>query len=164
MGINCKAEWLWNHCLEIVVRGATSCHFQLFMEIKLPVKCSSGEVNKLKAIIDNNAVLYYIIDAKSSTGLSDQLSSYGPALCRSLKWYRKVVNKLLETAMVNAAHIVYGHETRNQISITDFRKAIVQDILMDRAMLWPNRTMKASKILWKRTFSKKEGSAREGCR
>lgn len=122
----------------------------------------SGNVNKPRAIIDYNA-------GKSSIDLSDQLSSYSTPLRRSLKWYRKVAIELLLGAALVNAHIVYCQVSGKKTSITDFKKAVVKELLRDRSDAvskqggerQPNILLPV-KIVSKHTFCKTEGSARKG--
>lgn len=77
---------------------------------------------KPKAVVDYNF-------GKASIDLSDQLASYGTALRRSLKWYRKIaIELLLGTAVVNA-RFLYNLVTSKNIKVNKFREQIVLELL-----------------------------------
>ncbi|XP_008181865.1 uncharacterized protein LOC100572765 [Acyrthosiphon pisum] len=62
--------------------------------------------------------------------LSDQLSSYSSPVRKSIRWYHKVATEIiLGTSVVNAL-IIYNTKTpQNKMSITQFREALVDQIL-----------------------------------
>lgn len=80
-------------------------------------------VVKPKIIIDYNA-------GKAGIDLSDQLSSYSSPVRKSIRWYHKVATEIiLGTSIVNAL-IIYNTKTpQNKMSITQFREALVDQIL-----------------------------------
>jgi len=80
-------------------------------------------VVKPKIIIDYNA-------GKAGIDLSDQLSSYSSPVRKSIRWYHKVATEIiLGTSVVNAL-IIYNTKTpQNKMSITQFREALVDQIL-----------------------------------
>lgn len=54
---------------------------------------------------------------------------YGNPLCRSLKWYRKVlVNILLNIGVVNTSYI-YNSVTQSKMSLTHFRYYLVKNLI-----------------------------------
>lgn len=148
----------WADKREILV--LSTCHG----DETVPVQRRNGIVNKPKAILDYNK-------GKAAIDLSDQLSSYSTPLRRSLKWYRKVaIELLLGTAVVNA-HIVFCQITGKKQTITNFRKALVKQMITVKALPEPeteNQDVstpipnKRTKTMTKHTFRKMEGSAREG--
>lgn len=80
-----------------------------------------GPKQKPKIVLDYNK-------GKGSVDLSDQMGAYSNPLRRSLKWHRKVAFELLlTTAMVNAL-IIYKQVSEENISITDFKKAVVKHL------------------------------------
>lgn len=77
--------------------------------------------NKLKpeVVLDYNRGKFFI-------DLSDQVSSYGSPLRKSLKWYRKVVFELLlNTSVVNVL-CLFQKTTATSIKITDFRSNLIK--------------------------------------
>lgn len=85
------------------------------------IQTKRGKVKKPSTIVQYNA-------AKSYIDVSDQKGSYASPIRRSIKWYRKIgVELLTNTAVVNA-HVAYITTTKNKISITAFREAIVNQI------------------------------------
>jgi len=78
---------------------------------------------KPKIIIDYNPW-------KARIDLSDQLSSYSSPVRKSIRWYHKVATEIiLGTSVVNAL-IIYNTKTpQNKMSITQFREALVDQIL-----------------------------------
>jgi len=80
-------------------------------------------VVKPKIIIDYNA-------GKAGIDLSDQLSSYSSPVRKSIRWYHKVATEIiLGTSVVNAL-IIYNTKTlQKKMSITQFREALVDQIL-----------------------------------
>ncbi|XP_072398090.1 uncharacterized protein [Diabrotica undecimpunctata] len=78
-------------------------------------------VIKPKSITDYNT-------GKSSIDLFDQLVSYGSALQRSLKWYRKVVIELLLGTCIVNARFLYKEITMKNITVHKFREHIVTEL------------------------------------
>lgn len=113
------------------------------------------------------AILEYNL-GKSSIDISDQMASYSKVLRKTVKWYRKIaIEILLGTAMVNA-HFLYKIITGSNMSITDFREKVLEDLLRPSTDLVPsaeNFQRKTKKST--HTFAKKEGPAakvRKYCR
>jgi len=66
---------------------------------------------------------------KSSVDLSDQMTAYSSPLRKTLKWYRKLVIKLLlNTCMVNAM-VLFKQITRKNIQILDFRMKVAMYLI-----------------------------------
>ncbi|CAH2087976.1 unnamed protein product [Euphydryas editha] len=77
-----------------------------------------GQSKKPQIVVDHNK-------AKSAVDLSDQMTAYSSPLRKSVKWYRKLACELLlNTAMVNAM-VLYKQTTKKNLSVVQFRKAIV---------------------------------------
>lgn len=68
--------------------------------------------------------------AKSAVDLSDQMTAYSSPLRKTVKWYRKLACELLlNTALVNAL-VLYKQTTKKNISVVQFRKAIVNYLMI----------------------------------
>lgn len=69
-------------------------------------------------------------NGKSSIDLSDQMATYGSALRRCTKWYRKLVFEIIwGTSLVNA-HFLYNEYTTNKkLTITEFREQVITAML-----------------------------------
>lgn len=96
------------------------------------------QIMKPDIIIDYNR-------GKSSIDLSDQMATYGTALRRCTKWYRKLVFELIwGTSLVNA-FFLYNETTVNtkKLTITEFREQVIQGML-ERAQRQNNATNPAS--------------------
>lgn len=89
-----------------------------------------GDKIEPQVIVDYNA-------GKSFIDVSDQMNSYNSFSRRSLKWYRKVAfDILLNVAVVNALSL-YSRVTNRNIKITEFREAIIEDMLTKRDCVMP---------------------------
>lgn len=78
---------------------------------------------KPKCIVDYN-------DGKSSIDLSDQMATYGSALRRCTKWYRKLAFEIIwGTSLVNAHFLYNEYTTKKKISIIQFREEVIQALL-----------------------------------
>lgn len=76
------------------------------------------EKYKPKIVVDYNK-------SKGAIDLSDQMTAYSSPLRKSLKWYKKLgIELILNTVMVNAL-ILYKVSTNKNLSVVDFRKAII---------------------------------------
>lgn len=85
----------------------------------------TGIVNKPKAIIDYN-------EGKSSIDLSDQMSSYGTALRKSLRWYKKLgVEFILGTTVVNA-WVIYNQLSNSKMKMAKFREEIIRALFAEK--------------------------------
>nr|XP_012145948.1 PREDICTED: uncharacterized protein LOC105663173 [Megachile rotundata] len=109
------------------------------------VKTKRGFCCKPKIIVEYNK-------AKTSIDLSDQMSAYSSPLRRTLKWYKKLAFELcLNTAVVNSL-FVFQEVTGQKISITEFRRQLVNELTQREDEQIPRP---AEKILHK--LQKKEG-------
>lgn len=65
-------------------------------------------------------------NGKSSIDISDQMATYGSALRRCTKWYRKLMFEIIwGTSLVNA-HFLYNANTiRKKLTITEFREQVL---------------------------------------
>uniref|UniRef100_A0A182JNY4 PiggyBac transposable element-derived protein domain-containing protein n=1 Tax=Anopheles christyi TaxID=43041 RepID=A0A182JNY4_9DIPT len=59
---------------------------------------------------------------RTAIDLADRMNAYSLALCRAMKWYRKLGFDLLLNTAVTNAYLLYRDVTKKPISITDFRK------------------------------------------
>lgn len=113
------------------------------------ITTKKGVCCKPKIIIDYNK-------GKTAIDLSDQMSAYSSPLRRSLKWYRKLVfDLLLNTAVVNALHM-FQNVTGRKMSITIFRKQLVDALTRHSHEKTPIRANTSRHI---HKFQKKEGKA-----
>lgn len=90
----------------------------------VPVKCrNKPDVMKPECIIDYN-------NGKSSIDISDQMATYGSALRRCTKWYRKLFIEILwGTSLVNA-HFLYNlNTTKKKMTITEFREQVIMEMI-----------------------------------
>lgn len=88
------------------------------------VKCrNKPDVMKPECIVDYN-------NGKSSIDLSDQMATYGSALRRCTKWYRKLFIEILwGTSLVNA-HFLYNlNTTKKKMTITEFREQVIMEMI-----------------------------------
>lgn len=84
-------------------------------------RCGTQKIKPV-AIIEYNTT-------KQGVDISDQLASYYSPLRKSIRWYHKVVFELLlNTAVVNA-RILFNKLTKKNISMKNFREAIIEDFL-----------------------------------
>ena len=101
---------------------------------------------------------------KMSIDLSDQFSSYGSCLRKTVKWYRKVaVEVILGTAIVNA-HFLNKLTTGNSMSIIQFRESIVKQLLGPQEILDEEFEAEGvrNKRIRKHAFKRIPGSSRIG--
>lgn len=113
------------------------------------VTIKTGVCCKPKIIIDYNK-------GKTAIDLSDQMGAYSSPLRRSLKWYRKLVfDLLLNTAVVNALHM-FQNVTGRKMSVTTFRKQLVDALTRHSHEETPIRADTSRRI---HKCQKKEGKA-----
>ncbi|CAG4946561.1 unnamed protein product [Parnassius apollo] len=80
---------------------------------------------KPKCIADYNK-------GKSSMDISDQMATYGTALRRCTKWYRKLAFEIIWGTSVVNAHFLYNeYSLQKKLTITEFREQVI-DALLER--------------------------------
>lgn len=79
-------------------------------------------VNKPKDVMLYN-------EGKLSIDMSDQMATYGTALRRGTKWYRKLAVEIIWGIVVVNAHFLYVLNPGNKIPIKTFRESIVLSLL-----------------------------------
>lgn len=80
---------------------------------------------KPKCIADYNK-------GKSSIDISDQMATYGTALRRCTKWYRKLAFEIIWGTSVVNAHFLYNeYSLQKKLTITEFREQVI-DALLER--------------------------------
>lgn len=85
----------------------------------------TGVVNKPKAVIEYN-------EGKSSIDLSDQMSSYGSALRKSLRWYKKLgIEFIFGTTVVNA-WVIYNQLSNRKMKMAKFREDITRALFAEK--------------------------------
>lgn len=115
------------------------------------------EIEKPKMVVDYN-------EGKASIDLSDQFSSYGSCLRKTVKWYRKVaIEIILGTAVVNA-RFLYKKVTGNDTSLLKFREHIVDKLLEGNISDENDPSASRNSRLRSHVFSKQPGSSRIGRR
>lgn len=97
------------------------------------LKVTTSKNQKNNPIIKPECITEYNT-GKSSIDLSDQMATYGSALRRCTKWYRKLAIEIIwGTSLVNA-HFLYNEITTNKkMTITEFREQVITGML-DRAV------------------------------
>ncbi|XP_043499962.1 uncharacterized protein LOC122522750 [Polistes fuscatus] len=91
--------------------------------------------------------------AKKSIDLSNQMSAYSSPLRKTLKWYKKLAFELcFNTAVINSL-FVFQEVTGQKISVTEFRRQLVNGLSQREDEQIPHRE---GKILHK--LQKKKGS------
>lgn len=106
---------------------------------KRDVRMLSTKTSPLKTVVTQSrkkpAILKPVIitdynSGKSSIDISDQMATYGSALRRCTKWYRKLFIEILwGTSLVNA-HFIYNQYTINKkLTITEFREQVITGLL-----------------------------------
>ncbi|XP_045454543.1 piggyBac transposable element-derived protein 4-like [Melitaea cinxia] len=67
---------------------------------------------------------------KTSIDISDQMATYGSALRRCTKWYRKLfIEVLWGTSLVNAHFLYNKYSTKKKLTITEFREQVITGLL-----------------------------------
>jgi len=104
---------------------------------------------KAKIIVD-------YISGKAGIDLSGQLSSYSSPVRKSIRWYHKVATEiLLGTAVVNALIIHNLNTPHNKLKITQFREALVNEILgLNQLLLHQDAVPTSTSSTSRRTSSK----------
>ncbi|CAG5058030.1 unnamed protein product [Parnassius apollo] len=78
---------------------------------------------KPECIVDYN-------NGKSSIDISDHMATYGSALRRCTKWYRKLFIEILWGTSLVKAHFLYNLNTSaKKITITEFREQVILDMI-----------------------------------
>jgi hypothetical protein len=78
---------------------------------------------KPKCIADYNK-------GKSSIDISDQMATYGSALRRCTKWYRKLAFEIIwGTSIVNAHFLYNEYSNQKKLTITEFREQVINALL-----------------------------------
>lgn len=87
-----------------------------------PLKVTTSKARKNSPIIKPECITEYN-NGKSSIDLSDHMATYGSALRRCSKWYRKLMFEIIwGTSLVNA-HFLYNEITTNkELTITEYRE------------------------------------------
>nr|XP_031848018.1 piggyBac transposable element-derived protein 4-like [Nomia melanderi] len=89
--------------------------------VMINVNTKRGVCCKLKIIVEYNK-------AKTSIDLSDQMSAYSSPLRKTLKWYKKLAFELcFNTAVVNSLFL-FQEVTGQKISVTEFRRQLVNGL------------------------------------
>lgn len=90
----------------------------------------TGKKNRKNEAVVKPIIIIDYNTGKAGIDLSDQLSSYSSPVRKSIRWYHKVATEIiLGTSVVNA-FIIYNTKTpQNKMSITQFREALVDQIL-----------------------------------
>lgn len=58
------------------------------------------------------------------------MATYGSALRRCTKWYRKLAFEIIwGTSLVNAHFLYNEYSTKKKLTITEFREQVIQDLL-----------------------------------
>jgi hypothetical protein len=90
----------------------------------------TGKINKKKENIVKPQIIIDYNKGKAGIDLSDQLSNYNSSVQKSIRWYHKVAIELLfGTSIVNALLIYNKIKPNNKLKITQFREALVDEIL-----------------------------------
>lgn len=67
---------------------------------------------------------------KTSIDISDQMATYGSALRRCTKWYRKLfIEVLWGTSLVNAHFLYNKYSINKKLTITEFREQVITGLL-----------------------------------
>ncbi|XP_072398217.1 uncharacterized protein [Diabrotica undecimpunctata] len=116
-----------------------------------------NNIQKPKVVVDYNS-------GKSSIDLSDQMWSYSTALRRTVRWYKKIaIEILLGTSIVNA-HFIYKEAEQSNISINEFRYAVIEELLKFEGSHFYEPTRPAKVNLNAHVFTKLDCKARENRR
>ncbi|XP_050063343.1 piggyBac transposable element-derived protein 4-like [Aphis gossypii] len=93
---------------------------------------------------------------KAGIDLSDQLSSYSSPVRKSIRWYHKVATEiLLGTAVVNALIVHNLNTPQNKLKITQFREALINEILgLNQPLLHQDSVPTSTSSTSRRTSSK----------
>ncbi|KAL4083936.1 hypothetical protein QTP88_029252 [Uroleucon formosanum] len=90
----------------------------------------TGKINKKRENIVKPQIIIDYNKGKAGIDLSDQLSSYNSPVRKSIRWYHKVAIELLfGTSIVNALLIYNKIKPNNKLKITQFREALVDELL-----------------------------------
>lgn len=130
--------------------------------LMLSTKHSSGSstIRKKGKVIRKPRMILAYNKAKGAVDMSDQMTAYSSPLRKTVKWYRKLAFELiLNTAMVNA-WVMYTENTKNKLSIVEFRRQLVDYLANPGSVHNEEATMERPKRK-KHTLLKKEGPVRK---
>ncbi|CAF4947421.1 unnamed protein product [Pieris macdunnoughi] len=120
---------------------------------KFAVAVKKGkQIRKPRVILDYNK-------SKGSVDMSDQMGAYSSPLRKTVKWYKKLaVELLLNTAVVNA-WVMYTENKKSNISIVDFRRALIEYLIRPADSQERNLNQRPKRL--KHELKRKEGKVRD---
>lgn len=80
-------------------------------------------------VVEKPADVEQYNSGKFSIDMSDQMASYGKALRRCTKWYRKVIIELIWGTMIVNSHLLYNTNTGQNVPIKKFREEIILSLI-----------------------------------